>query len=195
MFYRILILFFLSFFISDIEIAFSQDKLLELNIIYGKNHIYTVETPEDWFNDKVSAKKAGLACIFYPIADENKKQKNIIFSLGIDKTSENENLNNLINADIKKFNEKYPDLKIDNVPINNFSSELRNGVIYSYSNLTDKFREEVIYVESDNSIFIFSFSSLSEKDYNSYYKVFDKFVASYSYQGNKPELFINTIRK
>ena len=46
-----------------------QNQMTDINIVYGKSHIFTIETPIGWFNDKKNAQKIGLVNFFYAEAD------------------------------------------------------------------------------------------------------------------------------
>lgn len=162
----------------------------EINVVYGDKHIFTIETPMNWVNDKEAAKKVGLVCFFYPNSEKDKSHLTYFYANGIDKASPNENLEDFIDADMKTFRKKYPDLTFEKVKVG-FDGGLKNGVLYSFSKLTDRYKEEVLYGETDDSILIFSFSALTEEDYEQYQAVFDKFIASFNYRGNNPQPFLD----
>ena len=88
--------------------SYGQEKLQpEINIVYGDKHIFTIETPPDWINDKELAQKNGLVCFFYPKSEMNQSNKNYFYANGIDKESKAETLANFIKGDLKIFKEKY----------------------------------------------------------------------------------------
>jgi hypothetical protein len=165
----------------------------EINVIYGDNHIFTIETPENWINDRDLAQKLGLVCFFYPILEINKSPKNYCFANGLDKTSQEETLADFIEGDLKELRKKYPDFDHEKIPVA-FDGGVKNGVLLSFSNLTDKFKEEVVYAETEESFIIFSFSALTEDDYIKYQPTFDAFVASFQYQGNNPKPFLEYMK-
>ncbi len=174
--------------------TYGQDeKTPELNVIYGKKHIFTIDTPDDWINDKELAKKIGLVCFFYPSKDKNKIKKNYFFANGIDKASSDENFADYIKIDLDKLLKKYPDLTYERTPAD-FTGGIKNGVLYSFSNLTDKYKEEVVYMETNDAFLIFTFASMTEKDYKKYQTVFDKFIASFNYRGNNPKPFLEYMK-
>ncbi len=166
----------------------------EINVVYGDKHIFTIETPTNWINDKESAQKVGLVCFFYPITEINKTHLNYCYVNGIDKTISDENLDDFIKGDLEKFRKKYPDLTFEKVPVE-ITGGIRNGVLYSFSNLTDRFKEEVLYSETDDSFIIFSFSVETDEDYEKYQPIFDEFVSSCNYRGNNPQPFLDHLKK
>lgn len=170
-----------------------NDKKPEINVVYGQKHIFTIETPGNWINDKEAAKKIGLVCFFYPEIEKTKSKRNYFYANGIDKATPNENLKDFIDGDLKTFRKKYPDLTFEKVPIG-FDGGLRNGVLFSFSNLTDRFKEEVLYCETDDSILIFSFVAMTSKDYDDYQPIFDNFIASFNYPGNNPQPFLDYMK-
>jgi len=162
----------------------------EVNVVYGEKHIFTIETPDNWINDKDFAQKIGLVCFFYPKNEKDKSGKNYFYANGIDKENAEENLADFIEADLEQFRNKYPDMTFETTAVE-FSGELRNGVLYSFSNLKDRYKEEVLYVETDDSFLIFSFAALTSEDYDKYQIVFDDFVASFNFRGNNPKPFLD----
>ena len=171
-----------------------NEKKPEINVVYGEKHIFTIATPINWINDKELAQKIGLVCFFYPNKDKIQNKKNYFYANGIDKDSLNETLTDFVNGDLEKFRNKYPDLTFEKVPVE-FTDGIRNGVLYSFSNLTDRFKEEVIYAETDDAFLIFSFAAMTDKDYEDYQAVFDKFIASFKYRGNNPKPFIDYLKR
>ena len=168
----------LILFASLFNSAFGQNESKpEMNVVYGDNHIFTIETPNGWINDKTLAQKIGLVCFFYPMDENEIVNKNYFYANGIDKESPVETLEEFIKGDKEVFGKKYSDLTYEEIPID-FTGGLRNGVMLSFSNLTDRFKEEVIYVESDDSILIFSFAAMTEEAYQEYQPIFDGFISS-----------------
>ena len=165
----------------------------EINVVYGEKHIFTVETPTKWINDKPLAQKYGLVCFFYAKKDSLIKQKSYIYAHGIDKASSDENLDNFIKGDLKKYKEKYPDFKYENIQIG-YTDGIINGKFYCFSNLSDRFKEEVAYMETESSFLIFSFSATTESDYNDYQPIFDSFVESFEYRGDNPQPFLDYMK-
>jgi len=165
----------------------------DVNVIYGKKHIFTINTPKNWINDKELAEKIGLVCFFYPNNDKEKTKKNYFFANGIDKVKENENLTDYIKNDLERLRKKYPDITFEKINAD-FSGGITSGVLYSFSNLTDKYKEEVVYMETDDAFLIFTFASMTTKDYENYQPVFDKFVASFNFRGNNPKPFLDYIK-
>lgn len=172
----------------------SQSTHPEINVIYGKKHIFTVETPQGWINDKEFAKSIGLVCFFYAKADANVSQKSYIYANGIDKYSPDETLDVFIDGDLKKFREKYPDLTYEILDVG-FTGGVTGGKLYSFANLSDRYKEEVLYGETNSSILVFSFSATTEDDYEKYQPVFDAFIQSFNYRGNNPQPFLDYMKQ
>jgi hypothetical protein len=158
----------------------------EVNVIYGDHHIFTIETPEGWINDKQAATTVNLASFFYSKGDSAKKQRSYMYAMGYDKGSSDENLEMFIKEDLNQFRKKYPNLNYEEIEVGK-TGEILNAAMYSFDKLGDRYREEVVYMETENSILVFSFAAFSEKDYFAYQPVFDEFVASFNYRGNDPK--------
>lgn len=187
----VIILSLLSIWSSIFNVSFSQtEKNPEINVVYGKNHIFTVETPDKWINDKESAKKIGLVCFFYAEADVSLQPKSYIYANGIDKTSSSATLEDFIKGDIETYKKKYPDFLHENVDVT-FTGGIKNGKMYTFSNLHDRFVEEVCYAETDASILIFVFSAQTDDDFVKYQPVFDEFMSSFNYRGDNPQPFLD----
>lgn len=173
---------------------YCQNDKPEINVVYGTNHIFTVETPNNWINDKVSAQKIGLVCFFYSKNDSLEKQKSYIYALGIDKATPSETLEGFINGDLEKYRKKYPDFKYE-VTTLGFTGGVLNGKLYSFSNINDRYKEEVVYIETESSVIVFSFSATTEANYKDYQPVFDDFVNSFKYHGDNPKPFLEYMEK
>ena len=175
---------------SNTKLVIGQiENAPEVNVVYGEKNIFTIETPEKWINDKDFAQKIGLVCFFYPEKEKDKLSKNYFYANGIDKENAEETLADFIEVDLEQFRNKYPDMTFETTTVD-FSGGLRNGVLFSFSNLNDRFKEEVIYVETDDSFLIFSFAALNSEDYDKYQIVFDDFIDSFNYRGNDPKPFL-----
>lgn len=165
-----------------------------MNVIYGDQHIFTISTPEGWVNDKNAASKIGLASFFYSKADSNKRPKSHIYAMGYDKDKHNRDLKSFMRGDIANFKKKYPNLTYDQIEIGK-SRGIVDAKMLSYSNLKDRFKEEVIYLETEFSVLVFVFSTFNETDYKNYQPVFDQFIASFNYRGSNPKLFLEWQKK
>jgi hypothetical protein len=161
----------------------------EINVIYGDNHIFTVETPEGWINDKEAASTIKLVSFFYAKSDSMKPKKSYVYAMGYDKDAQNRDLKSFMEGDLRKLQKKYPALVYEEIAIG-ASGGIINAKMYAFDNLSDRYREEVIYMETKESILVFSFSAFTEIDYESYQPDFDKFVSSFNYRGNDPKPFL-----
>lgn len=162
----------------------------EINVIYGDNHIFTVETPQGWINDKEAASTIKLVSFFYAKSDSKKAKKSYLYAMGYDKDGQNKDLKSFMDGDLRKLKKKYPALAYEEIAIG-ASGGIINAKMYAFDNLSDRYREEVIYMETKESILVFSFSAFTEMDYESYQPVFDKFVSSFNYRGNDPKPFLD----
>jgi len=183
-------IFLFSFTIISNVILSQTKNQPEINVVYGNKHIFTIETPEGWTNDKESAHKVRLVCFFYPKTEINKQHLNYCYAIGYDKGTTSETLDNFIQGDIEKFKIKNPDFTFEKIKVS-MTGGLRNGVLYSFANLTDRFKEEVLYSETDDSFIIFSFSAQTEEDYKNYQSIFDGLISSFKYHGNNPKPFLD----
>ncbi len=171
-----------------------KKQAVDLNVVYGDKHIFTIETPEGWFNDKASGQTIGLVNFFYAKADSSVTEKSYIYAMGYDKDKLNSNLEEFIKGDLDTYRKKYPDYKYEIVKIE-LSGGVKNGKLYSFSNLKDRYKEEVLYAETESTIIVFSFSAQTETDYKKYQSVFDKFIQSFNYRGDNPKPFIDYMSK
>lgn len=158
----------------------------EINVIHGDNHIFTVETPEGWINDKEAASTINLVSFFYAKSDSKKSKRSYIYAMGYDKDGQNKDLKSFMDGDLRKLKRKYPTLVHEEIAVG-ASGGIINAKMYAFDNLSDRYREEVIYMETKESILVFSFAALTKSDYESYQPVFDKFVSSFNYRGNDPK--------
>jgi hypothetical protein len=170
------------------------DPATEPNVIYGDHHIFTINTPTGWVNDKVAASKIGLVSFFYAQGDSSKQRRSYFYAMGYDKGSKEESLSTFIDADLKTFKNKYPNFKYDKVEVGT-SGGIINGEMYSFNNLSDRFREEVVYMETIEAILVFSFAAFTEQEFNSYQPVFDDFISSFNYRGNNPKPYLDWLEK
>lgn len=171
-----------------------RKKAPDMNVVYGDKHIFTIETPLGWFNDKENAQKIGLVNFFYAKVDSSIIQKSYMYATGYDKGKRNNSLEEFIRGDLETYRKKYPNYKYEIAKIG-FSGGVKNGKLYSFSNLKDRYKEEVLYAETESTIIVFSFSVQTEKDYKNYQSVFDTFVKSFNYRGNNPKLFLDYMNK
>lgn len=119
----------------------------EINVIYGANHIFTVETPEGWINDKQAASTIKLVSFFYAKSDSKKSKKSYMYAMGYDKDGQNMDFKSFIDADLSKLKKKYPALAYEEIAIG-ATGGMINARMYAFDNLSDRYREEVIYMES-----------------------------------------------
>jgi hypothetical protein len=169
-------------------IGHTQEK--DINVIYGDHHLFTVETPDNWINDKGMASSFGLTNFFYCLKDNDKKPRSYMFANGIDKANEEESLQSFIDGDIKEFKLKYPNAQVTKGNLSH-TPPIIDAILLSYDNLYDRYKEEVVYLETDNSFIILSFAAFSEDDYKNYSPVFDsEFIGKFQYLGNDPSPFL-----
>ena len=87
-----------------------------INVVFGQKHIFTIETPANWINDRELARSFSLVCFFYPSTDSVNELRSYIYALGIDKSNPNESLNDFLSKDLKKFRSRFPDFTYDLMP-------------------------------------------------------------------------------
>lgn len=180
-----LLLFAISFFSS-----YAQKSQPEINIIYGDHHIYTIETPLNWFNDKEAAQKIGLTNFFYNPDEPNDGKRCYMYTNGYDKASPEESLQSFVKGDIETFQKKYPKADLEKVSLD-FEPPIIDGEMLTFSNLHDRYREEVVYLETEETIIVFSFAAFNKGDYDRYVGKFDEeFIGSFTYRGNDPKPFL-----
>ncbi|MBS2209896.1 hypothetical protein KEM09_00665 [Carboxylicivirga mesophila] len=176
------------FLLMSIVYANSQQK--GINVIYGDHHLFTVETPTNWINDKEAASTIGLTNFFYCIDDKSKSVKSYMFANGIDKGNPQDSLNAFVDGDIEAFKEKYPNAKISKFEIGH-TPPIIGAIALSYTNLHDRFKEEVVYLETEMTFIVLTFSADNENDYQKYSNVFDsEFIGTFQFIGNDPTPFL-----
>jgi hypothetical protein len=183
----------LSILILCASSSFGQHANPQLNVIYGEEHIFTIETPDGWINDKAAASKIGLVSFFYSRLDSENKEKSYMFAMGYDKDAQNKNLKSFVAGDLSTFKKKYPNSTHEVIEVGT-TGGIINATMYSFDNLTDRFKEEVIYMETEYSILVFSFAAFNQKDYDSYQPIFNNFVGSFSYKGNNPKPYLDWVK-
>ena len=112
-----------------------------------------------------------------------------MYAMGYDKDEDNKDLNSFVNGDIESFKKKYPDLIYEKIEIGK-TAGIIDATMLSFSKLSDRFKEEVIYLETDLSILVFVFSAYSKSDFENYQSTFDAFMSSFNYRGSNPKPFL-----
>ncbi len=165
----------------------------EVNVVHGAHHIFTIETPMNWVNDKTAARSIGLVSFFYSKEDASKNPRSYFYAMGYDKDERLPDLRTFMENDLERFKSKYPELRYEEVGIG-FSGSIIDAKMLAFENLSDRFKEEVIYMETDYSIFVFPFSALTEQDYKKYQPIFDQFMSSFTYRGSDPKPFLDWLK-
>ena len=173
--------------------AYAQQN--DINVIYGDHHLFTVATPTNWVNDKKAAGTIGLTNFFYCIDDQSKSVKSYMFANGIDKGNPKDSLRTFVDGDIVAFKEKYPNAKITKFEIGH-TPPIIGAIALSYTNSHDRFKEEVVYLETEMTFIVLTFSANNENDYQKYSTVFDsEFIGSFQFLGNDPSPFLEWQKK
>lgn len=178
-------------FVLTMKFLYGQEDP-EMNVIYGDKHVFTINTPSGWINDTELAIKNGLASYFYAKEDAMKEPKSYIYAMGYDKNLWNKNLKSFVNADIATFDSKYPNLTYC-IAKSGKPEGIIDATMITFSNLTDRYKDEVVYMETDFSILIFVFSTYSEIDYIKYDPVFDQMMSTFHYGGSDPNSFLEKL--
>jgi len=174
-----------------ISLGYAHSQQNGINVIYGDHHLFTVETPTNWVNDKKAASTIGLTNFFYCIEDQSKSVKSYMFANGIDKGNPQDSLSTFVDGDIEAFKEKYPNAKISKFEIGH-TPPIIGAIALSYTNLHDRFKEEVVYLETEMTFIVLTFSAYNENDYQKYSSVFDsEFIGTFKFLGNDPTPFLN----
>jgi hypothetical protein len=166
----------------------------EVNLIHGSSHIFTVETPNGWINDKELAKQFGLICFFYPLLDSTSDFTIYMYAIGFDKLGPDDNLEGYIRSDLGKFSVKHPNMKYDTFEIAK-AGGIINAKYYSFYNLSDRFKEEVLYSETDSAFIILSFTAKEKSNFEEYFSDFEKLINSFKYLGNDPASYLNLLEE
>jgi len=177
-------------FFANLLAQSTQNRTADINIVYGKKHILTIETPIGWINDKENAQKVGLTNFFYAMSDTSVNPKSYMYVQGVDKMDSTETLQDFISGDLQNYRKKDPDFKYEIIEAE-FNGGTKDVKSYSFSNLNDRYKEDVIYLETETAIIVFAFSATTKKDYENYQSVFDAFIMSFKYRGDNPKPFLD----
>lgn len=156
-------------------------------IVSGKNYAFTIETPINWVNDTILAKNFRLNCFFYPASDNSSELNSYMYPLGINKLKSDETLKDFLEKDSVAFRLKHPNFKIQTTPLKN-KAGIINSLRFTYSNLEERYKEEVVYNETDSAFIIIAFSAIDQNDYDRYLSVFDSLLCSFEFKGSIPSI-------
>lgn len=154
-------------------------------VVYGENHIFSIERAENWILDRELAASQRLGSFFYP-ADSQSKTETYFYAQGWDKPDEDSTLQEFIDSDISQFKEKFPDLTYEKIKQGTAGS-IYNAWMYTFSGMGDRFKEEVFYLESGTAVITLVFSAKTKESYEKYVKDFDKMASSFEYLSSDPE--------
>ena len=155
-------------------------NLDSLTLIHGEGHVFKVETPQGWIRDTKTAEQMGLIAMFYP--EELKWQQVYAFAHGYGK--ENGNLDLFIQSDLKSFAQRYPEMTYKEIRSAGKPPILASKLI-SFSNLSDRFKEEVLYLETETAIITLVFAASTQEIYNLHVRGFDDFIKSFQFLGTR----------
>lgn len=154
-------------------------------VVYGENHIFSIERAENWILDRELAASQQLGSFFYP-AESQSKTETYFYAQGWDKPSKDSTLQEFIDSDISQFKEKFPGLTYEKTK-QGTAGLIHNAWVYTYSDMGDRFKEEVFYLESDTAVITLVFSAKNKESYEKYVKDFDKMASSFKYLSSDPE--------
>ena len=166
------------------EIEGSDQK--NWTIVYGDKHVFKVETPKNWVRDTESAQKSGLVAFFYPSTFKNWNAV-YAFAHGYGKDV-GEGIDSFIENDLIKFGKKYPQLDHQEIPLN-AEPPILQGRMLSFKNLTDRYTEEVVYLETETAIITIVFAASTEAIYDQHVSGFNEFVATFKFLGTNLDDF------
>jgi hypothetical protein len=162
----------------------SDKEAVEAEILVsGNNYTFTIHTPPKWINDKEVAAQFGLKCFFYPLDSSSESFTSYMYALGIEKDTTFSSLESFIEKDLKKFKIKHPDYTHEITEIMH-GEDIIDAKLISFSNLSDRYKEEVLYNETDSAVIVITFTALEQTDYDKYLSQFEDFVHSFKYLGN-----------
>ena len=173
--------------------AIAQDNT-SLNIIHGPSHLFTVETPDGWLNDLATAQSIGLTCIFFRQEDNHQKNKSYMFAMGYDKDGFHKDLDAFITADIKEFKVKYPKAKTISTHLSIDSTVVAARRV-TYSNLPDRFIEQVTYIETQTTIVVMPFAAFTEDKYDQDKLSYEQFVSSFVFRTSDPQPYLEALEE
>lgn len=161
-------------------------------VIYGDTHIFTVDRAENWILDRELAASQGIGSFFYP-ADNGSKTETYFYATGWEKPSKDSTLSEFIETNISQIKQSFPNVAYKKVK-QGASGAIRQAWMYTYENMGNRFKEDVIYLESDTTVINLVFSTKSEVSYKKYVKDFDKMASSFEYLSSDPEIIKKSLK-
>jgi hypothetical protein len=156
----------------------------QVALIYGQHHLFSVMTPKDWVINKPYARTLGLASYFYP---ENAIDKNqvYLYAMGYDKSSPQDTLEDFIKSDIKNIKKSFPKAITKELKLTiKFTGPIIRGKVYEFLNYADKYGDQIVYIETKESILTIVYSAKTQEDYKKYLGYLDEMIGSFQYLGN-----------
>ncbi|MEE4246042.1 MAG: hypothetical protein V2I33_11565 [Kangiellaceae bacterium] len=181
--------FFLLYLVFQTNLVIAEPEKV---IIYGDNHIFTVDRAENWILDRELAASQGIGSFFYP-ADNGSKTETYFYATGWEKPRKDSTLSEFIESNISQIKQRFPDVTYKKVK-QGTSGAIRQAWMYTYENMGNRFKEEVIYLESDTTVINLVFSTKSEASYKKYVKDFDKMSSSFEYLSSDPEIIKKSLK-
>lgn len=154
-------------------------------VIYGENHIFTIDRAENWILDRELAASQQLGSFFYP-EDNKSKTETYFYAHGWEKPNEDSTLAEFIESNISQIKRSFPHATYTKEK-QEASGAIREAWLYTYENMGNRFKEEVIYLESDTTVINLVFSAKSEDSYKKYVKDFNQMAFSFKYLSSDPE--------
>lgn len=159
-----------------------------IHTINGNFHVFSVETPDRWSNNPKEAKMHGLPVLFSPDSDQPLVEKSYIYAIGFEKDDNNPNLSSFVAADHRTYMSKNPDLLFTKTKTH-LDENLEDIALFGYYNLQDRYKEEVLYIETKHAFIVLTFSARTKQDYDQYQHIFEAFTESFKYLGTDPKAY------
>ncbi|MBI5047919.1 MAG: hypothetical protein HZB54_03065 [Deltaproteobacteria bacterium] len=175
----------ICFFILNQTLVFGQNDA-NSGIIYGDDHVYTLTAPKGWILDNSSGVSQGLHAVFYPIASSWGKAVTVLYTNVVHMNSTNDkNLDNVIQHDIERFKQNAPSLRIEEkerIEIDKKNNKAR--VFYFLGDSHDNY-EAVAYIPEDKVVVLIVLSARNEKEFRANIKAFEELTKSYYFITDK----------
>ena len=156
-------------------------------IIYGKNHVFSLQAPKGWVLDNESGVSQGLHAVFYPIGETWRDSKIMAYARGIIKNDENiKDINSFVNFTIENF-KRNGHLNYKGSFHKTLKSKVKNKIGYIYFYEGDNWNnfEAVAYFEEEKTINIIVLNSQNKKVFEKSLFIFYDLVSSYMFIGNE----------
>jgi hypothetical protein len=149
-------------------------------LVYGPNVAFWINFPKDWVRDTEIAKKFNIPVVLCPRGSSFQNAYAIMYANFISK-EKNSSLDSVIKADIDKFKQKDPAIKVLAGKTLKTTDNKTATVQIFQSTLAAQKAEAVAYIEENKVFVILVLSAQSQKGFITAFPLFEELVGSYGH--------------